>query len=425
MGAGMHHKHVAIIGAGLIGAASALELLRAGHRVTLIDPAEPGGEQSASYGNAGWLSSHSLMPPASPGVWKKVPAYLADPLGPLAIRKSYFLKAAPWLLRYLASASTAEKVGRTAAALRTLLRDAPALHERLAREAEISHLVERAGLLHIWRTRDDFLAESLGWRLRREQGVEWVELDAAALNEREPGLHPRYGFGVFIPEAGRCLDPGAYTAGLAEAARIRGAEFVRAKAQGFDLADGRLRAVLTDQGPVACDAAVISTGAHAAPLAAAAGDRVPLESERGYHIVITEPEVVPRHSIMAQDCKIVVNATQGGLRAAGQVEIAGLAAEPDWRRADVLRTLLLGMFPGLPREVPMERQRRWMGHRPSTPDGLPCIGHARASRDVVHAFGHGHVGLVSSARTGRLVAQLVAGAEPEIDLAPFDPRRFG
>jgi D-amino-acid dehydrogenase len=420
----MAERHVAILGAGVVGAACALEALRAGWRVTLVEPAEAGGEQAASYGNAGWLSSHSIMPPATPGAWKSVPAYLADPLGPLAIRWYYLPRAAPWLLRYLASGSTPDKVARTAASLRTLLAGAPGLHARLAREAEVAHLVEHAGLLHAYRTRADYEADALGWRLRREQGIELVELEAAELRAREPDLDPRYGFGVFVPEAGRCINAGAYTAALAEAARVRGAEWRRDRALGFALSGGRLAAVLTTSGPLACDAAVVCAGAHSKALAAAAGDHVPLETERGYHAVITEPEAGPRTSVMAMDCKIIVNATQTGLRAAGQVEIAGLQAAPDWRRAHVLRELLVSMFPALPRKPPESRLRYWMGHRPSLPDGLPCIGYSRASRDVVHAFGHGHVGLGSSARTGRLVAQLLAGAEPEIPLAPFDPRRF-
>jgi D-amino-acid dehydrogenase len=140
--------------------------------------------------------------------------------------------------------------------------------------------------------------------------------------------------------------------------------------------------------------------------------------------MIEHPEVGPRSSIMASDAKMVANWTDKGLRAAGTVEIAGLEAKPNWRRAEVLRNHLLGMFPNLPKDIPASRIKTWFGHRPSMPDGRPCIGHARASRDIVYAFGHGHVGLVGSARTGRLVAQLLSGKPPEIPLEPFAPTRF-
>jgi D-amino-acid dehydrogenase len=417
-------RHVAIVGAGAIGTVSAIELLRDGHRVTLIEPAAPGGEQAASYGNAGWLSSHSVIPPAEPGVWKKVPKFLINPLGPLAIRWRYLPKALPWLVRYILSGWTEARVETTARALRPLLVDAPALHKKLAEEAGVGDLIERQGLMHVYPSRAAFDADSLGWNIRKRVGINWLELSADEMRQREPDLDPRYQFGVLVEEAGRCRDPGGYVAALAQHAAALGAELLVARASGLRLDGGKLKAVLTDQGEVACDAAVIAAGAHSKPLAASIGDRLPLETERGYHVMIEQPETGPRTSFMASDAKMVVNWTAKGLRGAGQVEIAGLEAAPNWKRAEILRDHLLGMFPKLPKNMPASRIRSWFGHRPSMPDGRPCIGTSRVCPDVVYAFGHGHVGLVSSARTGRLVAQLIGGREPEIPIAPFDPRRF-
>ena len=417
-------RHVAVIGAGAIGVVSAIELLRDGHRVTIIEPATPGGEQAASYGNAGWLSTHSVIPPAEPGAWKKVPKMLRDPLGPLAVRWSYLPKVLPWLVRYLLSGWTEARVEATARALRALLVDAPALHRKLADEAGVGHLIERQGLMHIYPSRAAFDADALGWRIRKRVGVTWLELSADEMRQREPDLHPRYQFGVLVEEAGRCRDPGGYVAALAEHARALGAEFVAAKARGLRLLGGKPVAVVIEGGEVACDAVVVAAGAHSKPLAASIGDRLPLETERGYHVMISHPETGPRTSFMASDAKMVVNWQDNGLRAAGQVEFAGLEAAPNWKRAEILRDHLIGMFPKLPKDLPAERVRMWLGHRPSMPDGRPCLGYSRASRDVVYAFGHGHVGLVGSARTGRVVAQLIGGREPEIPIAPFDPKRF-
>ncbi len=416
-------RHVAIIGAGAVGVISAVEALRDGHRVTLIDAGEPGGAQAASYGNAGWLSSHSVIPPAEPGVWKKIPQYLMDPLGPLAIRWSYVPQAVPWLVRYLLSGWTEARVEETAHALRDLLKDAPALHKKLAEEAGVGDLIERRGLMHVFLSRAPFDAD-LGWRIRKRVGIEWLELSADEMRQREPDLDPRYAFGVLVEEAGRCRDPGAYVAALARHAVTNGAEVVQARATGFKLVGGGLAAVLTETGAIACDAAVIAAGAQSWQLTASVGDRLPLETESGYHVMIEQPEAGPRTSVMASDTKMAVNWMVGGLRAAGQVEIAGLKAEPNWKRAAVLRDNLLGMFPKLPKSIPDSRIKTWFGHRPSMPDGRPCIGHARASRDIVYAFGHGHVGLAGSARTGRVIAQLLSGREPEIPLAPFAPTRF-
>jgi D-amino-acid dehydrogenase len=182
--------------------------------------------------------------------------------------------------------------------------------------------------------------------------------------------------------------------------------------------------VRTGSGEIAADRAAICAGARSRALAAAAGDRVPLETERGYHAVVAGAEAGPRTPLMPWDGKMSITMTDTGLRVAGQVEIAGLEAAPDWRRAEILRDHLLGAFPDLPRDLPAERVRFWMGHRPSMPDGLPCLGPASATADVVHAFGHGHVGLVAGPRSGRLVAQMLGGRTPELDLAPCDPRRF-
>ncbi len=417
-------RHVAIIGAGIVGACSAVEALRHGFRVTIIDPAEPGGEQSASYGNGCWLSPMSVIPPAVPGLWKKVPKFLADPLGPLAIRWSYFPRVAPWLVRYLRAGWTWDSVEDAARALRPLVVDAPALHQRLAEEAGVGHLIERRGLIYIYPSRTDFEAEAMAWEIRHRVGVRWLELDADELRQREPELDRRYTFGVMVEEGGHCTDPGAYTAALVAHAVGQGAEHRRAAATGFVIEGGRLRAVRTDQGDIAADAAVLAAGAHARPLAAAAGDTVPLETERGYHAELADPEVSPRHGLMPSDGKMSVMRTLGGLRCAGQVEIAGLDAAPNWKRAEILRDHLLRCFPGLPRDLPAERVKVWMGHRPSMPDGKPCLGYSRATPDIVHAFGHGHTGLVAGARTGRVVADLLAGQAPEIPIAPFDPRRF-
>jgi D-amino-acid dehydrogenase len=227
-----------------------------------------------------------------------------------------------------------------------------------------------------------------------------------------------------VEEGGHCTDPGAYTAALVAHALAQGATHLRARATGFAIEGGRLRAVRTDGAEVSADAAVIAAGAFAKPLAAAAGDRVPLETERGYHAEVTDPEVAPRHGLMPSDGKMSIMRTTNGLRCAGQVEIAGLDAAPNWKRAEILRDHLLRCFPGLPRDLPAERVTIWLGHRPSMPDGKPCLGPSSASRDVVHAFGHGHTGLVAGARTGRVVAALLAGRPPEIPIAAFNPGRF-
>jgi D-amino-acid dehydrogenase len=415
---------IVVIGGGVVGLASAIELLRDGHAVTIVEPGVPGGEQAASYGNGTLLNPSSVVPMSSPGLWKKVPGYLMDPLGPLTIRWSYLPRLLPWLRRFVQAGSTPAKVAATGRALQPLLADAPALHRALAEEAGVGDLITRQGVLFAFPDRAAFEAEALSWKTRRDNGVKWLELDADELRQREPSLDRHYTFAVLIEENGQCRDPGAYVAALAAHAIAQGAQIVRSGATGFRIEAGQLRAVTTRDGEVACDKAVIAAGAWSKVLAAAAGDRVILETERGYHAVIADPGIEPRYPMMPSDGKMACVMTPAGLRLAGQVELAGLDAAPNWKRAEVLLAFARKVYPGLPADLPPERVKLWMGHRPSTPDGLPCLGLTSGCADVVHAFGHGHVGLTAAAMTGKVVASLVAGRPPPFDLAPYAATRF-
>lgn len=227
---------------------------------------------------------------------------------------------------------------------------------------------------------------------------------------------------MHVPAAANCADPGAYVAALAAHAARLGVRRVTAQATGFAFEGDRLRAVETDHGPIACNRAVVAAGMASARLAAAAGDRIPLEAERGYHVQLAGGALGGPHlPVMPSDGKMANTVTREGLRAAGQVELAGPGAPPDWRRAEILLRHLYATWPGLARDLPV---RRWMGNRPSTPDGLPVISAARRSPDVFYAFGHGHVGLAAGPKSAALVAALVTGSTPPLPPEPFAAARF-
>lgn len=416
--------HVVVIGAGIVGAATALELLKDGHAVTIAEPGRPGGEQAASHGNAAWLSPASIVPMSMPGLWRKLPRYLLDPAGPLTIRWRALPRLMPWLVRFLLAGATVAKVERTARILSSLLHDAPARHAALAAEIGQPDLIRQQGLLYAYPNRRAFEAEALAWRLRRDNGVRWLELDAEDMARREPSLSRRYGFGVLVQDGAHCVDPGGYVAALVDHAVSKGAVLTPATATGFEIVGGRLRAVLTDRGPIACDRAVIAAGIRSKALAKRAGDAVPLESERGYHIVIASASGAPTTPVMPSDGKMGNTSTRHGLRAAGQVELAHTDAPADWRRADVLLRQVLSTYPDLGSRPDRSDVSRWMGHRPSTPDGLPVLAMSSASSDIVHAFGHGHVGLATGPVSGRLAADLVGGGRPLLDTTPFGATRF-
>jgi D-amino-acid dehydrogenase len=414
-------KRVGVIGAGMVGICAASYLQRDGHSVFLVDPGTPG--EGASFGNAGAFNASSVTPMAMPGIIKKVPGWLADPLGPLSLRWSYLPAILPYLWRFV-RAGTEKKVHVQARALRPLVGATLSALEPLVKDAGAGRLVHQRGHLYVYRSAESLAKDGLAWALRRENGVEVDEFDADELRQLEPALSRDYVRGLLVRENGHTSNPFGLVSALVEHFVRQGGAVIHARALGFRLDGGRLTAIRTDAGELAADAAVVAAGAWSKPLAAALGDKVPLETERGYHLIIRDPEAMPSIPTADGDGKFVATPMDTGLRFAGTVELAGLDAAPDWRRARILLEQGRRMLPGLAREHAEERLSVWMGHRPSMPDSLPVIGPSRATRDVVYAFGHGHVGMTAAPMTGRLVADLIAGRKPAIDISPFSAARF-
>jgi glycine/D-amino acid oxidase-like deaminating enzyme len=414
-------KRVGVIGAGMVGVCAASYLQREGHSVFLVDPNTPG--EGASFGNAGAFNASSVTPMSAPGIVKKVPGWLRDPLGPLSLRWSYLPSILPYLWRFV-RAGTEEKVHAQARALRPLVGPTLSALQPLVKEAGAEHLVHQRGHLYVYRSDQSLAKDGLAWTLRRENGVEVDEFDADELRQLEPALSRDYVRGLLVRENGHTSNPFGLVSALVEHFVRNGGAVIRAEALGFRLDGGRLTAIRTDAGELAADMAVIAAGAWSKPLAAGLGDKVPLETERGYHLMIRDPEVMPKIPTADGDGKFVATPMDTGLRLAGTVELAGLKAPPDWRRARLLLEQGRKMLPGLAAHHAEDRLSVWMGHRPAMADSLPAIGYSRASRDVIYAFGHGHVGMTCAPMTGRLVADLVAGRQPSIDIAPFNPQRF-
>jgi len=415
-------RRVGVIGAGMVGVCAALWLQRDGHRVFLVDPANPG--EGASFGNAGCFNGSSVTPTAMPGVVKQVPRWLMDPVGPLALRWSYLPSILPYLVRFVRSA-TPGKVRAQARAMRPLVGPTVPLVRELAKMAGAEELVHQRGHLYVYRSAESLAKDAFAWALRRENGVEIDEFDADELRQLEPVLSRDYVRGLLVRENGHTSNPLGLVTRLFELFRRQGGEIVAARALGFRLDGRQLTAISTDQGDVAADAAVVSAGAYSKPLATVLGDKVPLETERGYHLMIRDPEVMPRIPTADADGKFVATPMDTGLRFAGTVELAGLDAPPDWRRSQILLAQGRRMLPGLAAQHAEERISVWMGHRPAMPDSLPVIGPSQSSPDVIYAFGHGHVGMTAAPMTGKIVADLLAGRPAPIDIAPFAAARFG
>lgn len=408
---------IVVVGAGIVGVCCALYLLKDGHRVVLLDRGAPG--EGTSFGNGSIITEEAVIPVQSPGVAYKVPGMLMDPLGPLAIRWSYLPKIAPWLLQFVRASSPA-RVEDISIALRALLKGAVAAYDPLLEIAGIRDMIRRSGWVCVYETDKGFHDYAPLRELQRRRGVKMEILAPEELRQLEPGLAPVFKHGVFYPDVAHTVDNFRFVQELAGAFQQLGGDIRRQSVTGFEQSDGKVTAVRTDAGDVACSGVVIAAGAWSKALTAMLGSRPPLDTERGYHLTLPHAGDSLRMPVYSTERGFVCTPLEHGLRIAGTVELGGLEAAPNWQRAEVLYENARRWLPELDRR----EESRWMGYRPSMPDSLPVIGRAPQHDNAVFAFGHGHIGLSLGARTGALVAALLGGRDPGIDLSPYRPDRF-
>ncbi len=397
-----------MVGAGIVGLSVAWALVRDGWTVTVFDPNPPGS--GASFGNSGSLSSGSVVPLAVPGALRSGLTMIANPDAPLAVRRRYLLRALPWL-RDFVRVSDEASVRQVAAALLEILAPTLPTWQGVLEEIGATDLLRATGQLHLYRSPQHLAADDFAWRLREAHGVRGERLEGAALASRQPGLGPSYRVGMFLGDSASILDPHGLCLRLADALAARGVRFVHESVQALG-ADGALQAAGRRWPARAC---VLAAGAWSATLLEGLGVRVPLESQRGYHLQLRTHEAAPGVTLNCQvvpaDTKIFIVPMREGVRCGGTVEFAGLHAAPAPRRFALLRSGLARVFPELPAQA-ADAIREWMGHRPCLPDTLPVLGPLPGLPAVWAAFGHGHLGLTMSAVTGRWIADALAGRPP-------------
>jgi D-amino-acid dehydrogenase len=408
---------IAVVGAGILGVTIAHALLDGGHEVIIVDEDGPGA--GASRGNAGWIAHTDILPLATWRTVLQAPRYLLDPLGPLAIRPGYLLRLAPWLVRFMANGrpSVFERGIRAIAAIQLLSMPA---WSALTRELGLEDYIRSDGTLTIF---DSIKASQRAMPTtarQREFGITVDPLSGKELHELEPGLSPKACAALFFPQAAHVSDPLAFTEALYAKALQRGAHSRIARVNAINRSNG-LSLTLEGQAMLPVDKVVVAAGAWSKALAASMGDDIPLDTERGYNVHFNKTNGILGRPALFDGYGFVASPLQTGMRVGGGVEFAGLAAPPNHRRTIALYRQAQEFLPDLP---PFESGETWMGLRPSLPDSLPVIGQSPASGNVIYAFGHGHHGLTQAAATARLIADVVAGRTPPIDLHPYRPGRF-
>jgi D-amino-acid dehydrogenase len=408
--------NIAIVGAGIIGVSCAAFLQRDGHAVTIYDPMPPG--EGCSFGNAGSIGPGSVVPLSTPGIVRQAASWITDPDSPLWIDWRYLPRALPWLVRFIA-AGASPRINGTAQALRSLHADSFKNYRALL-GSDAGSLLHVSGQLYLYETEVVFRKDALGRELRDALGIRSETLNSDEIRQLEPSLGPRFEKAIYLPDSGHCSNPHRLVAAIAEDVTRNGGQFARASVKDFEQDAGHVRAVVTDAGRMPCDMVVIAAGAWSQRLARRLGLRIPLESLRGYHVMLPMPEMAPMRPLYPLAAKIMMTPMEHGLRIAGTAEIAGLDAPLNERRAAALGKLAKHYFPSMTGEPTSV----WMGHRPATPDSLPVIGPSPRHRNVMLAFGHGQTGLIGGSTTGLLVSDLVASRKPTIDPYPYRASRF-
>lgn len=407
---------VLVLGAGIVGAASALSLQRDGHAVTLIDRDDPG--QGCSFGNAGIIARYSVVPLASHATPRKLAKMLFDPLGPLSIRWRYLPRLLPWLVRFAASARP-PKLAASAAALAALQQHTLEAYRALLDQVEGRDVVRSNGLLHPYESEENYAGDAAERALRRQHGVTMQELTGDEAREIVPALAPSIKRATLLPDCAHTVNPLRLVQVLVQDLLRRGGRFRRTLVTAVE-ANASNVTVHTDSEQYSGDAVVVAFGAWSRRIAADLGSPVPLDTERGYHVVIPRSNVELDLPVLFPEYKFGATSMEMGLRLAGTVELASLDAPPNYQRARVLLRHGHRLFPGLTSDEYSE----WMGLRPTLPDSLPVISRSPRHANVYYAFGHHHLGLTLAPITGRLIADMVAQRQTPIDLAPYRIDRF-
>ena len=408
---------VAVIGAGIIGACTALELAQRGRRVTIFDP-NPVCSQT-SFGNAGVISPWTCVPQSMPGLWRHVPGWLLDADGPVSIRPTYLPKLLPWIIKFI-QASKPQRIDPIANAMFALSKGSVDAYKARLEGTGKEHLVRDAIYIHAYRNPKSASLDHLGWQMRRQRQVPIDLIDRATLQSLEPEIADDYHAAIIIKDQGRARDPAGIGIALAKKAAALGVKHIQTKVKSIQPDDGSGCQLITENGEFKAGKIVLAAGIWSQHLIAPFGFDLPLEAERGYHLLLRAPNITVNHSVMDAEQKYVASSMDAGLRVAGTAEFSGLETAPNYARARRFAKQAQQLFPRLC----CDEFDEWMGSRPSFPDSLPCLGTITGLRGIIAAFGHSHYGLGMAPATSDIIADIITGIQPQADMTPYNIARF-
>ena len=411
----LEKKNIIIVGAGIIGISSALYLIRRGCKITLIDKDFKG--KPASYGNASWLSGPSITPVVMPGMFGKIPKMLFSKDGPLFLRFPGFLKTIPFLLKYLSYAKV-DKVEYISKHLASLLSDSIGEHKKLAEGTRAIKWIEESPFLFVYKNKDDFTKDSFTWGLRKKYGFNLIEIEKKELQNLLPGLSNEYQFAIKINDQGYISNSQNYLDDLINGFKDLGGEIIEDEVIDIFSKEKKVE-IKTKKNNFSADNILISSGIYSESFSKKFGVKVPIQSERGYHLELFETNIRIKYPIMNGYLKLAITPRPTGIRFAGLVEFGSMYSKPNDKAYELLLRNAETMFPG----ITYEKKQEWSGHRPSTVDSLPIIGPSKKNDKVFFAYGHHHIGLTAGPKTGEMIGKNILRENDQYDLTAYSPDR--
>lgn len=411
-------KPVVVVGAGIIGASIAHELTARGEKVILVDSQEPG--LGASFGNMASIAINGFDAISRPSTWRKIPGWLMNPEAPVTADPRYVPRMVPWFLKFLAAgrASRVREIEDAGATIATR-----ALADLKAMLAAIggNDLLSETACLQLYSSEREFQEGRENLKLMDRYGLRYEVLTGSRIQDQEPLLNPEIPKVVLLPDNHFIASPFELVKKLVAAMQANGGELLTGEVTRVERDNRGVTAVILKDGRrVETDRVALALGVKTRFLAFDLGEPIPLETERGYHTQIQSPGIDLKWSLIWPDRAFMVTPTAGGIRVGGSVEMAGLTRAPNWRRARILVEHARMALPSLK----VESSTEWMGHRPALPDTIPIMSASAKTKGLFYATGHGHLGLTYSATSGRLMADLIEGKTPPVDMAPFRVDRF-
>ena len=410
-------KTIIVIGAGIVGVSTAIWLQRSGFKVTIID--QKGPATGASHGNAGILAASSIIPVPNPSLIKKLPFYLLSKDSPVFFKMSYLPKMFPFLISYL-SKSNLREVNKYAERMTPLIFDTVCQHKSLAKGTGAEKFISYQDYCFGYETEKNFLNDKKVWKLRQKHGLPFEVVNGNEFSNFDPFYKDLFDVIVKCKNHGKINDPGLYVKTLCDHFLSQGGELIISKVN--DISSKNLNDVIVkiESDTLIANKIVVATGAWSKKILKKFKIKMPLESERGYHVEYVEPNFYPKVPMMLTSKKFVITPMDGRIRVAGLVEFAGLKTLKRKPPLNLLKNKIKDLFPNLECKEKIE----WLGHRPALVDSLPMLGYLDKNKQILVAFGHQHLGLTAGAKTGRIVSDLIIGNDIKLKISNYRPNRF-